>query len=1132
MGRCNNRRVQQAAAERNAVPSRARFSKGPPKKNKGRGGGRGGRGGRGGSAADATKKKVISKITQRVEAKSRDAGGISGVISGAGVSKSGAGTSATTRIISKRPRRHPLEGVDTSKFDEIRLSEESLRIVTNLLTTLGVVEDRTGSKNPSRRNSTEGNANDNDSEPTSSSSLRPTAANFAPSVGGKGALAGDTITNDFVPTFNHMNLDDRDSDGYQEASDCGEDGYDEDDGNDDTLDMNNVYALSSGGGPSRIRSAPAVASAGRRTGYEEYENDDGEIIAGSNDYIDDSAAWAEEQLRKEAEEADGRSENTSSAAAAAAAAASDTIEGQGDDASNRVGDDSDDGNNNDDDGDDDAIRETPLYLHLTTELSFTEDHSMQAVRVLEGWKAAGFEGASETDDEKKTEIDITVTAGSNELDSDQLGLALDWLCLHLDDAELKAGFKPNPRAKDKLPKRLKTNGALLPGTGATRPIAHESITIAPPLRGSEFRETTDRATRKVGFIRMGFHQAEAERACEMTGPTPPSITAEEDTDALRILLTFLEADIASIEKPGSGGSPLSGGGEKPNAADLEFAAMEREQELEALEAIYAENFEVLGAKKGETGRKDDPECRLQLKIDSIEAEKAPSKLEGSKLHVFCRSTYPILAPPLLLFTNPTLAPSLLRKINSALIANAKNMIGEPVVFAMMEYLSEEVPLLYDDFVREQRAKEMAAEQLRLRKAAGHDIEKVIEAQYESSGQLGRRQRAKLRAAEKAYDRDFQLTKEALEREKKRAERLERIAVEDKHQRYTRAEQAILQREKDRIAEEAEKAYRAAMNAAFLRGESVNDAREAARVAKIDSLRANGEDVSDDGEQVSEDEKKEDTAGDQDGTTYEICGENADADVGTGGTMSNSNAGEIELPDDEADDEDGYDGGGATQTTLAFTDRLREFYQKEKARKEAMKNGGTIVEDGNDDLDKYHLTSTAVAHDNEEGGNEEAEYNSGSLHVPAPIVIPSNAVRDVVQSVVNEQKRQPWLVCPEARAPTLEEDGISMHNKSDLSAEELREQQKISRNLRDDLKRKHRSAEQWEKENGGNLQKKQEGGSKGQSKGRSKGRQNSPIGQQFHRMMSQRSRLPAFLMKDDIVKTIASNQITVISGDTG
>ena len=1086
MGRCNNRRVQQAAAERNSVPSRARFSKGPPKKNKGRGGGRGGRGGRGGggrgggSAADATKKKVISKITQRVEAKSRDAGGISGVISGTGVSKSGAGTS-TTRIISKRPKRHPLEGVDTSKFDEIRLSEDSLRIVTRLLTTLGVVEDRTGSNNASRRNSTadaEGSANTNsnsnvDSVQPSSSTLRPTAANFAPSVGGKGALSGDTITNDFVPTFNHMNLeDDGGNDDDQDAIDGGEKGYDEDDGIDDNLDMNNVYALSGSGGTSRTRQTTVVAAATstdrRRTGYEEYEEDDGGNVAGHHDYIDDSAAWAEEQLRKEAKEA----------------SASDMIEeNQNMDVRNHDEEDGDDseGSTNNEDSNDDAIRKTALYLHLTTELSFTEDHALQAVRVLEGWKAAGIEGVSmgADDDEKKSENDDTKASGSDELDSDQLGLALDWLCLHLDDDELKAGFKPNPRAKDKLPKRLKRNGALLPGTGATRPIAHESISIAPPLRGAEFRETTDRATRKVGFIRLGFHQAEAEKACEMTGPTPPSIIAEEDTDDLRVLLTLLEADIA-----GSGVSPLSG--EKPNAADLEFAAMEREQELEALEAIYAENFEIIGPQKGEAGRKNDPECRLQLKIDTIEAEKAPSKLEGSKLHVFCRSTYPILAPPLLLFTNPTLAPSLLRKINTALIEKAKEMIGEPIVFALMEYLSEEVPVLYDDFVREQRAKEMAAEQLRLRKAAGHDIDKVIEAQYESGGQLGRRQRAKLRAAEKAYDRDEQLTKEAIEREKKRAERLERIAVEDKHQRYTRAEQAILQREKDRIAEEAEKAYRAAMNAAFLRGESVEGAREAARRAKIESLRANGEDVSDADEKMSEDEKKKDAGDNQDDPAAEAIGGEGegDSDKGVKGKTPTCDGGdnmEIELPDDEDDDnDDGYDGGGATQTTLAFTDRLREFYEQEKAKKEAMKNGGDADEGGKDDLDKYHLTS-AAARNNEEDEVGEDESNGLDLHVPAPVVIPSNAVRDVVQSVVNEQKRQPWLVCPEARAPTLEENGIMMHNKSDLTAEEQKEQQKISRNLRTDLQRKYQSAEQWEEASEGTSngpQKKQTGRGKG------------------------------------------------------
>ena len=38
MGRCNNRRAQERAAEARNIPSRARFSKGPPSK------GRGGRG--------------------------------------------------------------------------------------------------------------------------------------------------------------------------------------------------------------------------------------------------------------------------------------------------------------------------------------------------------------------------------------------------------------------------------------------------------------------------------------------------------------------------------------------------------------------------------------------------------------------------------------------------------------------------------------------------------------------------------------------------------------------------------------------------------------------------------------------------------------------------------------------------------------------------------------------------------------------------------------------------------------------------------------------------------------------------------------------------------------------------------
>ena len=43
---------------------------------------------------------------------------------------------------------------------------------------------------------------------------------------------------------------------------------------------------------------------------------------------------------------------------------------------------------------------------------------------------------------------------------------------------------------------------------------------------------------------------------------------------------------------------------------------------------------------------------------------------------------------------------------------------------------------------------------------------------------------------------------------------------------------------------------------------------------------------------------------------------------------------------------------------------------------------------------------------------------------------------------------------------------------------------------------------------------------------------APLGERFSAMMAQRTRLPAYKMCDEIVNTIANNQITVISGDTG
>lgn len=111
----NNRRAQERAAASQNTPSRARFSKGPPKKNAGRGG-RGGRHRRG-DAADRTKASVVNKITQRVQQK-RVLGS-----SGTAVRK-----------------RHPLDGIDIAKLDEVTLSDESIQLVTKLLRDLKVME--------------------------------------------------------------------------------------------------------------------------------------------------------------------------------------------------------------------------------------------------------------------------------------------------------------------------------------------------------------------------------------------------------------------------------------------------------------------------------------------------------------------------------------------------------------------------------------------------------------------------------------------------------------------------------------------------------------------------------------------------------------------------------------------------------------------------------------------------------------------------------------------------------------------------------------------------------------------------------------------------------------------------------
>jgi HrpA-like RNA helicase len=135
-------------------------------------------------------------------------------------------------------------------------------------------------------------------------------------------------------------------------------------------------------------------------------------------------------------------------------------------------------------------------------------------------------------------------------------------------------------------------------------------------------------------------------------------------------------------------------------------------------------------------------------------------------------------------------------------------------------------------------------------------------------------------------------------------------------------------------------------------------------------------------------------------------------------------------------------------------------------------------------------------------------------VPRPVAVRSGELGDLMNDIMDQQKDQPWLVSPEARAPTLSQQSER------VSKEQTQRQQEISRKLRLELERKRKAANKWAGENSGS------------ATGQRSKKSNVFTPRQFHFMMSVRQRLPAYKMENEIVSTIKSNQITVIAGDTG
>jgi hypothetical protein len=996
MGRMNNKRTQAAAEANKHTPSRARFSKGPP----------GGRGRGGGKPKGKASNGTSTNGTGTSKNTGNNSSSSSQTQQGRGRQPNQATASRVIDKIQKRaqgPRvattQQALQNVDKSKFDELTLSEEIVRVITNLLTDLGVMDS--SGKNSKEVKNVE----------------TATISTVSQPEGGDGDFDDDDDDLSFDDIVNHWQ---EEQDEYEE-----QDEEDENDGEDDYLDFLNRAA--------------------------------------GGDLDDD---WEDDVMEEETKP-------------------SHVVEKTTDDA------------NDDKDKPDtfDDVRENPAFVHLTTILSFDEVHAARACRAIEDW-------------------DIPEPDNPNSNTSDKLSLAMDWICLHLTEVELTIGFKINKR-KEKQPLVSKI-GIPLVASGLTKAIPHPSISVAKSITSDkEWSRSVRQQERVVGFLRLGFHHSEATQACEDANPTnnQESKGPEQDVALLR-LLQILEQHAVEGFVSGNKSDAL-------NKTDLTYAAEERQQEREALKAIYDDKFKI-GSSLGVE--------RYSISFTPAKNLHEPARSEDCKLLVFIRPGYPVAEPPLFLFTNSSLAPTLLRRINDAAARKARESLGALIVFEIVTFLAENLRETQMDFIKEQRFKEMEAQQRHLRLEAGHKVDDKDDEPLVDDGTLSRRQRSKVIAAGKSYVRPEDIQKQKEEQKRHAEKRLEKIKHEESNIRTTRAERTIAKRQEEQIQEEAKQASRSAMNAAFVRGESVEEAREAAEEARKQSLRDNGVEVPEAKPKVHR--KK------QEGQV-EVTGNGGRIDVSSSTHRATTKtAAGMDRLEASAEPSQQNDVSKATPTTAVFMDKLRQMYEDAAKTKSAKVTTSTTQE--RNELEVYHLDQPKQVVPSDDADKLQTR------RVPRPVAAPTKELTDVMNDVITQQKQQPWLVFPEARAPTVAGE------RGTVTPEHERRQKEIGKKLRQELDRKRQAATDWASKNPN---------SDYRPSSKKKGFKGfSP--QHFNFMMTARQRyvtvnscltnlyrslsqslsscpifcgfcrLPAYKMEHEIVKTIAANQITVIAGDTG
>ena len=372
--------------------------------------------------------------------------------------------------------------------------------------------------------------------------------------------------------------------------------------------------------------------------------------------------------------------------------------------------DEDDGELNMND-DEEVLINSPIFRHLTQHFSFRQQEVILALRAsnkrlrVAKQKAEAEEGhVNDTKEYNET---------TKEDEGALLEMSMDWLSLHLKESDLRRGFHVQKITKPRL-QSFSASEATFP----IKAVPHASLSVMPKFTPSQYEKETKEALIQLkrqnlttDLIRCGFHSKEVEKVfpsmkIEQLLVEADSVEDDGETQPLILngkLLTQL-VDCVEFDSHDNHNDESSALDQDVAQEMDETTILERDQEKEVLEAIYAEGFQLL---RNSSNESDD--LHYQIEVNPTTPLKHPACNDKCHLHVITRRGYPLTSSPVLWFTNMTLPPTLLRRISIKLKNKASELVGQAAVFNLMEYLSENAATWQAEFMQEEAMAEKISE---------------------------------------------------------------------------------------------------------------------------------------------------------------------------------------------------------------------------------------------------------------------------------------------------------------------------------------------------------------------------------------------------------------------------------------